>query len=162
MEGCLYGQSNAPSRYSSGWIIWDIRVSCGYDPNFYRWLAGTRWKARIDWRIECDHPVTGPTQNPNTPPESLRERARSSATLALLSFDRLLDFGWQSSGEFSRCPLQQVRFVFREGASPVQAKCVPKGRAAPLRALHLLIGRPIGGRLDKQTPTISAHRRSQP
>lgn len=26
-----------------------------FDPNFYYWLSRTRWKAQLDWGVECEH-----------------------------------------------------------------------------------------------------------
>jgi hypothetical protein len=36
-------------------VLQHVRPTPDYDPNFYHWLSSTRWRARLDWRIECEH-----------------------------------------------------------------------------------------------------------
>ena len=36
-------------------VLQHVQPTGDYDPNFYRWLAGTNWNARYDWRLMCEH-----------------------------------------------------------------------------------------------------------
>jgi hypothetical protein len=36
-------------------VLQHVRPTPDCDPNLYHWLSGTPWKARIDWRVECEH-----------------------------------------------------------------------------------------------------------
>jgi hypothetical protein len=38
-------------------VLQHFHPTSDYDPNLYRWLAGTAWKARLDWSVESEHLV---------------------------------------------------------------------------------------------------------
>lgn len=53
-------------------VLQHVQPTADYDPNFYRWLAGTRWKARVDWNTECEH-LRGAEHTDDNPPNGSGE-----------------------------------------------------------------------------------------
>ena len=36
-------------------VIQNAAPTADFDPNFYQWLSGTPWRAKLNWTIECAH-----------------------------------------------------------------------------------------------------------